>query len=101
MGLNYFLATKKGFLVVLTVAMWSWLSTERKSSQMGSSPLLYWTRRRMAREKQSRKPTKQKKEVMKEILDGLMVDEEEIKGSHSPNSDWRRTDVDFILVLLL
>ena len=77
------------------------MSTERKSSQMGSSPLLYWTRRRMAREKQSRNPTKQKKEVQKGVLDGRMGVEVEIKGSHSPNSDWRRTDVDFILVLLL
>ena len=42
-----------------------------------------WTRRRAESEKQSRKPMKQKKEV----LEGRMVEEEEeIKGSNSPVS---------------
>ena len=82
--------------------MWSWLSTERNSSQRGRPPLLYCTRRRMARTKQSRKPMKQKKEVMSEVLEGrVVVEEEEIKGSDSPISDWCRLDAMMIIVLLL
>ena len=80
--------------------MWSWLSTERNSSQRGRPPLLYCTRRRMARTKQSRKPMKQKKEVMREVLEGRVVEEEEIKGSDSPISDSCRLDV-FIMISIV
>ena len=65
------------------------MSTERSSSQR--LPMLNWTRK-AAREMQSRKPMK---EMMREVLEARMVEEEEIKGSHSPISDV------FILVLLL
>ena len=63
------------------------MSVGRSSSQ---------TRRKTARKMQM----KQNKKVMKEVLEGRMVEEEETKGSHSPISDCRRPDV-FILVLLL
>ena len=81
------------------VQMWSCLSTETNSSQRGRS-MMYRTRMKMAKEERMRETVKTHREAMQsELLEGWVLEEEDIKGSHSPISDLRRPDV-FILVPL-
>ena len=81
------------------VQMWPCLSTETNSSQRGRS-MMYRTRMKMAKEERMRETVKTHREAMQsELLEGWVLEEEDIKGSHSPISDLRRPDV-FILVPL-